>query len=159
MRPYHVWIPCALILLAAEALPAVAASTAGVDAKKGGGSTAGARSAPAARVQAPTAEERAVLDIQQVSMRQINQLMDQCKALTDQAKIAELQRQMSQIKFDTRIEILRSRAQFARQRGDEAAARDVEQFIAQLLKPAPTTAVGQGRAVLDKSAPVKGGQQ
>jgi hypothetical protein len=66
---------------------------------------------------------------------------------------------MSQIKFDTRIEILRSRAQFARQRGDEAAARDVEQFIAQLLKPAPTTAAGQGRAVLDKSAPVKGGQQ
>jgi len=159
MRPYHIWIRCAVILLVVEALPALAAPGAGVDARKGSAGSASARSAPAARVQAPTAEERAVLDIQQVSMRRINELMDQCRTLNDQAKIAELQRQMNQIKFDTRIELLRSRAQFARQRGDDAAARDAEQIIAQLLKPAPTTAAGQGRAVLEKPAPAKGGQQ
>jgi TolA-binding protein len=158
MRPNQIWIPCAVILLAAAALPAIAATTAGVEARKGSG-TAGARSSPAARVVAPTAEERAVLDIQQVSMRRINELIDQCKALTDQTKIAELQRQMSQIKLDTRLEILRSRAQFARQRGDEATARDAEQIIAQLLKPAPAVAAGQGRAVLEKSVPAKGGGQ
>ena len=156
MWPHHVRIPCALILLTAAALPALAAPTAGVEARKGGGAT-GARSTTAAPTPAPTAEERAALDIQQVSMRRINELMERCKALTDQGKIAELQRQVGQIKLDTRIEILRSRAQFARQRGDEVAARGAEKIIAQLLKPAP--AASPGRAVLEKPVPVKGGQQ
>jgi len=33
MRPYHIWIRCAVILLVVEALPALAAPGAGVDAR------------------------------------------------------------------------------------------------------------------------------
>ncbi len=105
--------------------------------------TAG-QAAPAsgeARVARPplTAEEKALLAVQEQNQAQIEALVKSMAGLPDGPALRALERKIEQVKREGQVQFLRVKVQFARQRGDLAAAHESERMIELILNPPPTT--------------------
>lgn len=112
--------------------------------------------APAAPALSP--EEAALHAIQEEGRRQVASIVEQMSGLTPGPELRELQQRVELIKRDTTVQFLAARAQFSRERGDEAAALEAEKVIDLILHPTPPPAetAPQPR---EKSADPKGGSR
>jgi hypothetical protein len=88
----------------------------------------------------PTAEESVLLEILENGRREVRALARQAAGLPDGPARRQLMRQASAIKLQTRLDVLKTRAQFARERGDLQTARDCEAAVEMLLHPRPRAA-------------------
>ncbi|MFH1843307.1 MAG: hypothetical protein ABIF77_08860 [bacterium] len=82
-----------------------------------------------------SAEELALLAIQEEGRRQVLALADQIKAELDPERRQELQTQAITIKIDTRMRFLSALAGFARERGDLETEREALAQIENLKHP------------------------
>jgi hypothetical protein len=153
MFPRQSW--CIMLLLAA--------STAGADA--GSSSPSGAVAVPSVKLQesrlrvpAPprSSQELHLLDIHAAGEAQVAAVVRSIASLPPGAERDVLMRRISEIKRETRISILRARVEFARQRGDFAAAREIEIALLELTRPRQTPVGGATPQI--KPALQKGGR-
>lgn len=108
--------------------------------------------APAPKPYVPrTAEERALLDLQNETHRSIDALVTAMNGLNDGPDRRALQQRIVQAKVDYEVQSLRIKAQFARGRGDLAAAQAAEDRIESILHPKPVVPVATQRPTPDKS--------
>ena len=90
-----------------------------------------------------TAEEKAVFQIREETRTQVDELVRRMVGLTDGPASRALQGKIEELKQRCRIQVLRTKVDFARQRGDLRAVREVEDLIDQMLHPrsAPAASV------------------
>lgn len=82
-----------------------------------------------------TPEERALFDLQERGRMQVEALMRQARLLPDGLARHHLLRRTGELKLQNRVEVLRTRAAFARQRGDFATAQECDAATEALLHP------------------------
>jgi hypothetical protein len=99
--------------------------------------------APAKRI---TVEERALLEIEADGQRQVVELSKALAALPPGPERRALSARITQIKQETLVKLLRARAGFALQRGDLAAAREIELVIEDVLHPHVPAPPAESRA-------------
>ncbi len=93
-------------------------------------------SAPVSIVRpALSAAGRALLAIQEDAVRRVEALAKRMQGMPEGPARDALEREALEIKTRSEIEFLRAKANFARGRGDLAAARLAEDLIAQRLNP------------------------
>lgn len=94
-----------------------------------------------ARVARPplTAEEQALLTVQEQNQAQVEALVKNMTGLPDGPALRALERKIEQVKREGQVQFLRVKVQFARQRGDLAAAHESERMIELILNPPPPT--------------------
>ena len=123
-----------LVLALALAAPALAG-----DEPRTGGAPVEARAvAPAAGEvkRAPrTAEEQALVDVREATAKQVKELLASMEGLPDGPALRALQLKVVELKRDGDLQFLRTKAQFARQRGDLAAAQTLEARILAITNP------------------------
>jgi len=100
-----------------------------------------AQPAPLVRARRLTAEETALVDVEEQGRRQVAELVAAAKALPDGPARRALERKVEEVKKQSRVEFLRVKVRFARERGDLAAAREAEQRIDFILNPPMPPAV------------------
>ena len=94
-----------------------------------------------------TAEQRAIVAVQEEGRRQVESLVKSMAGLPDGPVLRALELKVEQIKRDEQVQCLRVHAQFALQRGDLAAAHEAEGLIDLILHPRPVTPVANTRNV------------
>ncbi len=82
-----------------------------------------------------TAEEKALSAVEDEGRAQVDALVKSMAGLPDGPALRALERKVEEIKQASRIRFLEVKVQFARQRGDLAAAREAEQMIHLILNP------------------------
>ena len=97
-----------------------------------------------------TAEERALLDVQDEARQSVEAVTHSMRGLPDGPALRALQLKVVQVKRDAEIKFLHVKAQFARSRGDLAAAREAEDRAEAILHPRPTVPVRLDRPVPEK---------
>jgi len=132
-----------LIIAAALSLMAVTAALA----EEEGAVTAGAalkatESAPGASAagvqpsQLPlTPQQMAIREVQERAGLQVQELVAAMANLEDGPALRALQLKVDEIKKQSRVEVLRLKATFARERGDLAEAQEAERLIQLILNP------------------------
>jgi hypothetical protein len=116
------------------------------DPRMDGGPAAG-RSPGVATTPRLTAEQRAIVAVQEEGRRQVESLVKSMAGLPDGPVLRALELKVEQLKRDEQVQCLRIRAQFALQRGDLAAAHEAEGLIDLILHPRPVTPVANTRSV------------
>jgi hypothetical protein len=98
-----------------------------------------------ATIKAPmTKEQKAIFDIQESGRTQVLELNKQAESLTDGPARRALEQKIVQVKRDTEVQVLRTIAAQALQRGDLPAARTANDAIEQMLHPkAPQASLSQ----------------
>ena len=104
-------------------------------------------SAPQSTIVAPprrpmSAEEKAVLDIQEKARLDVEHLSAGLAGMHDAAAELALQKRIEQIKRDAWVHALQTHAAFARQRGDLETAMQADRTIDRLLHPRPEPPAG-----------------
>ncbi|MBI5708759.1 MAG: hypothetical protein HZC42_00390 [Candidatus Eisenbacteria bacterium] len=118
-------------------LSAAARADGEVKAEAGKAVTAGGET----RVARPplTAEEKALLAVEEQNQAQVEALVKSMAGLPDGPALRALERKIEQVKREGQLQFLRVKVQFARQRGDLAAAHEAERMINLILNPPPAT--------------------
>jgi hypothetical protein len=88
-----------------------------------------------------TAEEQVLVDVQEQGRRQVAELVATAKDLPDGPARRALERKVEEVKKQNRVDFLRVKVRFARERGDLAAAQEAEQRIELILNPPKPPAV------------------
>jgi hypothetical protein len=99
------------------------------------------------------AESAALREIRKRAQRQVRELAERLNAFPAGRGRLALQKEIVEIKRDARLELLRTKAHFARRRGELEAASHIEQVIERLINPrftAPVTTPEQERATSAK---------
>lgn len=137
---------CVLVLIAAAAL--AAAVTKPVTSAR----PMSAAPVPTQQIVHPplSPEERALLAVQEEGRTQVQTLLESMRGVSDGPALRALQQKVETIKRDTRVAFLRVTADFARRRGDLAAAHEAEDLAEAILHPAPVTTTGVVRPVPEK---------
>jgi hypothetical protein len=91
-----------------------------------------------------TAEQRALLEIREQGRREVEALRASLQGLPEGAAQLALLRRIEEVKRQTWIEALRTRATFARQRGDLAAAQEAERLDEALRRQVSQAALAKG---------------
>ena len=93
--------------------------------------------APGTTVPRPvlTAEEKALLAVEEEGRLQVDALVKSMAGLPDGPALRALERKVEEVKQADRVQFLRVKVQFAHQRGDLAAAHEAEQMIELILNP------------------------
>jgi hypothetical protein len=142
--------PRFLPVLAFFAALALAGTTVAADAPAS--STATPR-ASAAHMKPAAAEEQALFAVLEQGRQQVADLVATARDLPDGPARRALELKVLEIKRQNRVEFLRVKAQFARTRGDFAAASDLDRRIELLLNPPKPSATP---AVQEKAPPREG---
>jgi hypothetical protein len=100
-----------------------------------------------------TAEERALLEIRREGQHRVRDISARLHGLPDGSARRELQRRVVRLKREYEILFLRTKARFARDRGDLAAVDEIEQLMERILNPRPL-----GKTPGEKSPAQKGGR-
>jgi hypothetical protein len=90
-----------------------------------------------------TKEGASIFKIREDTRLQVEDLVKRMAGLPDGPALRALQGKVQELKQDCRLRVLRTKADFARQRGDLRAAGEVDNLIEQILhpRPAPSTTV------------------
>lgn len=98
--------------------------------------------APAATPRAPrlTAEQKALLAVQEEGRTQVAALVRTMAGLPDGPALRALEQKVQAVKQDTRVRFLRVKIAYALERGDLATAHEAEQIIDRMLHPRPAVA-------------------
>lgn len=94
-----------------------------------------------------TIEARATAAIEEQGRAHVADLMRRIGTTRDAATLRALNEQVVQSKLDTELQLLRTRASYARTRGDVAAASRFDAALAMLLRPvikAPVSTAKKG---------------
>lgn len=116
-----------------------------------------ASGASEAAARRPNAEEQALLEVEATGQAQVTELSRLSGSLAPGPERDALLRRAAEIKRDTRVSLLRARADFARRRGDILGARAIEDALSALLAPRPVPPAGVRAPT--KTAPRDGGQR
>lgn len=123
-----------LVIALALASPAFAD-----DAPRTGGAAVEARPVVPAAVEvrrAPrTAEEQALADVREATATRVKELMASMEGQPDGPALRALQLKVVELKRDGDLQFLRTKLQFARQRGDLAAVQGLEARILTITNP------------------------
>ena len=104
----------------------------------------GAALKPASLQASMTKEQKAIFDVQESGRAQVLELHKQVEALADGPARRALEQKIVQVKRDTEVQVLRTIAAQALQRGDLPAARTANDAIEQILHPrAPQASLSQ----------------
>jgi hypothetical protein len=91
-----------------------------------------------------TKDQKAIFDIQESGRAQVLELQKQVESMSDGPARRALEQKILQVKRDTDVQVLRTIAGQALQRGDLAAARTANDAIEMILHPkAPQTTLAQ----------------
>ncbi len=103
-------------------------------------------------------EEQSLLAIERDCQRQVAELVRLMNATSDVARRNELARSVESLKLGLQVQLLQTRAVFARQRGDLVTARALDETIARLTKPAPRPQAPNRLQHPDKTVTEEGGR-
>jgi hypothetical protein len=88
------------------------------------------------------AEESALRAIREDGVRQVEALVARMKGLSEGPALEALDRQAVAIKRQTEVDFLRTKAMYARARGDLAGAQSLDAAVARILNPPGRIATG-----------------
>ncbi len=118
-------------------------------------------SAPAAQqtVKPPlTAEEKALLAIEEEGRQEVLELVKSLEGMPDGPARRALERKAVQLKRDHYVRLLRAKVDFARARGDFAAVQQGEAIISSILNPRPAASATVARPAPDQARVKEGGR-
>ena len=144
---FCLWIVTSLLVILAATAIAAEVTRPGTNAAP---LTATPATSPVVR-HTPTAEERALLAVQEEGRTQVQALVEGMKGLPDGPALRALQHKVEDVKRDSRVAFLRVKADFARRRGDLAAAHEAEDLIDAMLHPRAATHATVARPAPDKA--------
>ena len=98
-----------------------------------------------------TAEEKALLAVEEESRRQVDALVKSMVGLPDGPALRALERKVEEVKQADRVQFLRVKVQFAHQRGDLAAAHEAQQMIDLILNPPKPVSAPNTRPETDRA--------
>jgi hypothetical protein len=102
---------------------------------------------PVPAVRAPvTAEEKALRELEESSRNAVDELVRSMTGMPDGPVLRALQHKVEEVKRNHRVDFLRLKQQFARQRGDLAAAQEYQRLVDLILNPPKPLAVPDSRA-------------
>jgi hypothetical protein len=98
--------------------------------------------APSAAPRAPrlTAEQKALLAVQDEGRARVAELVRTMAGLPDGPALRALEQKVHAVKQEARIQFLRVKIAYALERGDLATAHEAEQIIDRMLHPRPAVA-------------------
>jgi hypothetical protein len=106
-----------------------------------------------------SAEEKALVAIEEEGRQQVLELMKSIEAMPDGLARRAMLKKAVQLKQDNYLKLLRTKVDFARTRGDFAAVRQGEAIITAILTPRPVLSPTVARPLPEKSVVKEGGQK